>query len=143
MSNLLTAGFPVLFERLMEEANQNEFPSTEEAWSSHFPRVQVLENEKEVLIRAVIPGAAMSSVALTFVSEKLVIRGTLPAPEGKPLRRERHTGPFHREVPIPCPVLGETAKAVMRNGVLTVSLPKEPRVRKRLIPVAGHRKAEP
>lgn len=120
----------------MSEDDQGVFSAPGEVGIRHFPLIQVVESEAEVHVRAVIPGAALASICLTFSRGRLIIRGALPSPRGIPLRRERPTGPFRRDVPIPCPVVSEDVRAVIRNGVLTVVLPKEQRKARRAIPVS-------
>ena len=128
-------GLPALFNRLEDDEEFASLLAPEEMTSRHFPLVAVVEDEGTIFVRAVIPGATLSDVCLTFTGGKLVIRGVIPAPVGMPLRRERPTGPFRRDISMPCPVVVETITAVMRNGILTVSLPKERRREKRSIPI--------
>lgn len=131
----LIAGYPSLLERMTGAGTQEGFPAPEAVYSRHFPPIQMAEEDEVVSVRAVIPGAALADVRLTFVSGKLIIHGVLPVPSGTSVRRERPTGPFRRDVEMPCPIVAEAVTAKMRNGVLTVTLPKERRKAKRSIPV--------
>ena len=126
--------FPSLFDRLMN-GDEQVLPAPDEIGPRHFPPVQVLEDEDTVHIRASIPGATPQTLSLAYRPGWLIIRGVVPVPEGLQHRRERPTGPFQREIAVPCPVVSESISAVMRNGILAVTLPKDRRKEKRSIPV--------
>ena len=136
----LMYGIPSLLERLMNEDDSFSLPAPEEAGGRHFPPVQMLEGDEAFLLRVSIPGASIETVSLEYSPGKLVIRGYLPPPRGVQHRMERPSGPFRRDVDIPCRITGEGIHAVMRNGLLTVTLPKaSAREGKRSIPVTGHK----
>jgi Molecular chaperone (small heat shock protein) len=113
-------GAPSLLDRLMEEDDLdfNGFAS------QHFPPLQIFEDEMMLYVRACIPGVSLEDVSLTLKGAVLLIEGSVPSPGGRCLRQERACGPFVREVQLPCEVGGDAVEAVMRDGLLTVHLPK-------------------
>lgn len=132
-------GIPSFFDSLMAEGE----PGFAAFASRHFPPLQIFEDERVLYIRACIPGVSLEDVALTLKGSTMLIEGSVPLPEGEWLRRERPSGPFKREISLPCDVDGDAVEAVMRDGLLTVSLPKTVRKDgKRVIPVEAAKGAE-
>ena len=91
-----------------------------------YPPVDVVETDREVLVRADLPGLSKEEIILYGAPNFLVIRGVKPAPAEKwaYLRLERSTGPFQRLVMLPA--AGDTGRtrAAYQQGVLEVRIPK-------------------
>lgn len=138
----LIYGLPSLLDRLMDQEGSAPFPAPEEGLGV-YPPLQLFEDGDAVYLRASIAGASLENVNLVFNNNILVLRGVVPAPEGRQLRRERPTGPFRREVRLPCKVVSGAISAVMRDGLLIVTMPKDPRARKRTIPVRSFQGNKP
>ncbi|MDL2209801.1 Hsp20/alpha crystallin family protein [Desulfovibrio sp. OttesenSCG-928-O18] len=132
----LIYGLPSLLDRLMDQEDHAPFPAPENGFGC-YPPLQLFEDGDAVYLRAAIAGASLENVNLVFNNNILVLRGMVPAPEGRQVRRERPTGPFRREVRLPCKVVPGAIRAVMRDGLLTVTMPKDPRAKKRAIPVCA------
>lgn len=132
-------GTPSLLDRLLEEddLNFNKFDP------HYFPPLQIFEDENMLYIRACIPGVSLEDVSLTLKGGVLLIEGNVPSPDGRCIRRERACGPFVREVQLPCDVDADAVEAVMRDGLLTVHLPKAVKKDdKRIIPVESAKEAK-
>ena len=127
---------PSLLDLLMTQQYYGPLPSPEAMGASHFPLLQIIEDERFLYVRAILPGVTLNTCSLVLDGDILILRGTLPVSPGNPLRMERSSGPFKREIPLPRPVVPNGITAIMRNGLLTVTLPKAPR-EKRSIPVEG------
>ncbi len=130
----LLYGLPSLFDRLMSRDDEGAF-TTPGIDSGHFPPVQVCEDNDAMRVRALLPGAPLDRLSLVLEKGSLILRGVLPAPTGRHHRRERPTGPFQREIRLPSPVGEAPIDAVLRDGVLTVTLPKAAREKRRAISV--------
>jgi HSP20 family protein len=88
------------------------------------------ENEKEVTVRAELPGFEPAEVKVELAGERLTITAEHKEPaeekektEKKPERAYAHV---KRELTLPAGVEGEKAAATFRNGVLEVHLPRKP-----------------
>ena len=114
---------PTVFERLMNGKEDRAFAAPHNN-SEHFPPVQVCEDEEVMRVRALLPGASLDQVSLSLENGVLIMRGVVPAPKGRHHRRERPTGLFQRAIRLPFPVAEGSVDAVLRDGVLTVTLPK-------------------
>jgi len=98
-----------------------------EAGFDFVPRVDVSENDKEVLVKAELPGLEEKEVEVSLSNGQLLISG-----EKKDEREEkdksyhlveRSYGSFSRAVDVG-PVDEDKVKASFKNGILTVNLPK-------------------
>jgi HSP20 family protein len=102
---------------------------------------EVRETDEAVIIGLEIPGMEPEDFGIDVVDDYLVVRGEkrLDREEarGRYYVMERAYGCFERAVPLPVPVDAQGASARYRKGVLTVTLPKNPRAMGRRIPVQG------
>jgi HSP20 family protein len=122
-------GWPVLFEPYM---------APERFWG-----LEMKETEKEVVVRAELPGFEPAEVEVEMRETRLSIRAEKkpkevekkPKEEKKPTELARFC--YERFVELPVAVVPEKAEACYRNGVLEVHLPKTEEEPIRRIPVKG------
>lgn len=92
------------------------------------PHLDMTETEKEIKVAIELPGLTEKEVSVKLEDNILTIKGEKKAEmENKTAhsyRIERSYGEFERVIPITAKVAPEAIKAVMKNGVLTVTLPK-------------------
>ena len=106
--------------------------------SPNFPALNAWENEERLFIEAEVPGLRMEDLELTVTGSELSIRGKRSEKEGENLtfhRRERGTGSFSRVVRLPYEVDSASVNAMLKNGVLTIQLPKATSAKPRRITV--------
>lgn len=87
------------------------------------------------------PGVTESDIRVDVTRETLTLalQRTTAAPEGyTPQRRERADLVLRRTFSLPAPVDADAATAKVKDGVLTVTLPKVSEVRPRTIPVTSN-----
>ena len=94
------------------------------------PALDVKETEKELVVKADLPGIDEKDVQLTIDNGILTIRGEKKE-ERKDEREnyhlvERSYGSFQRSIRLPESVDEDKAEARFDKGVLTVTLPKRP-----------------
>ncbi|MBI5513284.1 MAG: Hsp20/alpha crystallin family protein [Deltaproteobacteria bacterium] len=102
------------------------------------PRVTRVDEGPSVVVRAELPGLAVKDVQVSVNQDVLTLAGErrTEAPAGYAVhRRERPSLRFSRSVALPCKVDAERATAVVKDGVLTVTLPKVPEAQARQIAV--------
>ena len=94
-------------------------------WS---PRVDIVEAEQEFLIKADIPGVEKDHVKVSVENGVLTIQGERKIEkeekDAKFHRVERFTGTFVRSFTVPENVDADAIKAVFKDGMLTLHLPK-------------------
>ena len=103
-----------------------------------FPPLNLCEDEGHLYAECELPGVQMDDLEVTVVGRDLTIKGERKpqAVEGASYhRRERDPGSFHRMVRLPVEIDSGKVNAELRNGVLTVTLPKAPEARPRKIDV--------
>ncbi len=92
------------------------------------PRVDVYEQDNNLVIEAEIPGAKKEDIEVKIKDNAVVIRGEVKKEEEKKeenyFRKERFYGTFERVVPLPVEVKAEEAKAEFKDGVLKLVIPK-------------------
>ncbi|MCC6752279.1 MAG: Hsp20/alpha crystallin family protein [Deltaproteobacteria bacterium] len=92
------------------------------------PRVDVIEDEKELRVLADLPGIAAKDLHVSVASNLLTIKGEKEEAKEEKRRhyymKERTYGAFHRTVSLPCEVHADKISASFSHGVLTVTLPK-------------------
>jgi HSP20 family protein len=126
--------FPSLFDDDWFEARTVNLPRV---------RVDVRENQSEVIVTAEIPGLEKKDdVNITVHDNHLHLSGKIERsnePTDENIHRmERFYGQFSRTVALPSSVDDSAAKATYRNGVLEVRIPKAPKQVGRQIDVDFH-----
>lgn len=103
------------------------------------PRVDVLETEMELVLLADLPGVRPSEVDVRFENGELTIHGrrTSSHPNTKRVLWEYEPTHYHRTFRLAEVVATEKIDAVLKNGVLTVRLPKAEAAKPRRIAVKG------
>ena len=103
-----------------------------------FPPINVWEDDDHLLVESEMPGLELEDLEIFVADNKLTIKGERKSPsmDGmRSLRQERGFGSFQREFSLPERIDGEQVGAELRNGVLTITLPKRPEVKPRRIAV--------
>ena len=106
-----------------------EVPDTFIFQNSFFPKVDVLEKEKEFLIYTELPGLKKDDVKIVFENDSLSIIGERKKiyPESNEtefLRQEIFYGKFKRSFKILNKVIPESITAKFENGMLLVNIKK-------------------
>jgi len=103
-----------------------------------WPRLSVHDTGAALVLRAEVPGMKENDLKIEVNQEVLSLSGErkADAPEGYALhRRERAPVKFARSIALPCKVDAEKASAVLKDGLLTLTLPKAPEAQPRQINV--------
>jgi HSP20 family protein len=130
-----------LFEplsRLRSEVDRlfDDFPSRVPAFpfarsfaSGPVPAVELVETDKEYKLTAELPGMEAGDIDITLADDVLTIAGEKKEEREEKkegfMLSERSYGSFERRISVPAAADAENIKASFKNGVLTVSLPKD------------------
>lgn len=120
------------FDKLFEEFLR---PGVGGSRRMAYPPLNLSQDEENIYVRAEIPGASMEDMDLTLTDKTLVIKGERKAEEGKYYRQERPAGVFHRLINLNVPVNRDGVTATMKDGMLTVTLPKSEEIKPRQISI--------
>ena len=100
------------------------------------PKVDIIENGKEIVVKADVPGVKKEDMQVTVTEDSITFRGEAKsATEVKKenyYHSERFCGCYSRTLPLPAAVDANQAKARFEDGVLTVTIPKTEK------PAKGH-----
>ncbi len=92
--------------------------------------VDVFETPTELIVQSTIAGVKISDLELSLHNDLLTIRGRrahdVPT-KARPLLSECYWGPFSRSIILPVEVRADEAAAVLRSGILTVTIPRRHR----------------
>ena len=105
-----------------------------------WPRINLVDTESDIRIEAEVPGLTDKDVAVSLHQGVVTLSGErkTQAPEGYTAhRQERPSLKFSRSFNLPAKVDAEAAKASVKDGILTVVLPKTPESKPRQIAVTA------
>lgn len=103
-----------------------------------WPRTNLYDSGSELVLLAAVPGLSDKDIAVNATGDVLTISGErkVGAPEGYSVhRQERGSVAFSRSFTLPCKVDIEKASANVRDGMLTIRMPKAAEARPRQITV--------
>lgn len=141
-----TAGFGVLdpfrkeMEGLMERffggSHGNGKPGVLKAWA---PRVDVEETDKEIVVKADLPGVDPKAVEVSVENGTLTVRGEHKEEREEKKKTyhllERFSGSFSRRISLPPSADADKMTATSANGVVTVTIPKKFEAQPKTVPV--------
>jgi HSP20 family protein len=94
------------------------------------PSVDVAETDKELIVKADLPGVDPKDVEVSLSDGALILRGHKKEEKEEKSknfwRTERFEGEFYREVALPAGVDAEKINATCSKGVVTITVPKKP-----------------
>lgn len=92
------------------------------------PLVDVYETEDEVVLKAEVPGIKKEDIKIDATEDAVELKAEAAVEEeekrGSAVIKERVYRRFYRRIPLPSPVDPSKAKASLKDGVLTIRLPK-------------------
>lgn len=118
-------------------------PTAQEALAVRQPLIDLADNGKEYLVKAEIPGISKDDLKIEVTQDSLEISGETSVEEKEEdeesgyIRRERRYSRFFRNLPLPENVLTDKVEAELKDGILTVTLPKAapPEKKSKKVPV--------
>jgi HSP20 family protein len=120
-----------------------EWPRAMEAmapFEGRMPRVDLIDREDEIIVRAELPGITKDEVEVTLTEGSVTIEAHTQKEEkqeeeGQYYRHEMSRGDFRRTLTLPAEVDDSKSKARFTDGVLELTLPKLEKTPKRTIRV--------
>jgi HSP20 family protein len=112
-------------ERMLEEAGQELTRGGAYVWT---PLADLLETAQAIVALVELPGVTAEQVVVEIADGDLIVRGERPYAHDEPEAAyhvvERAHGAFARRFPLPAGVDGAAVTASLRDGLLTVTVPK-------------------
>jgi HSP20 family protein len=104
------------------------------------PPVEVAETDKDVTVKMLVPGVDKDQLQVAVDEDVLTVRGEVRKEQEEKkknyYRQEIRYGAFQRAVQLPSEVDGAKAAAELKNGALTITLPKSAQPKAKQIKVA-------
>jgi len=131
------------FETLQSEINRlfdlARVPESRGIFERAFsPAVDVLENQDSFQVLCDLPGMEIRDVSISISGSVLTVKGEKKPSEqkaGDTYRGEMAAGAFQRTLQLPLAVDADKVDAVLKDGVLSITLPKHEALKPRQIAV--------
>ena len=124
-----------VFQRFFNPGPENGNQALE-TWT---PRVDIEDSDKEIVVKADLPGIDAKDVEVSVVHGALILRGEKKEEKKEEkkdyCRVERFVGQFYREIPLPTGTDANKIAASSSKGVVTITVPKKPEVQPKKITV--------
>jgi len=122
------------FDKVREKWPAGEFfAETGADWT---PRLDITESDKEIKVKADLPGMEPKDIDISLDRDLLIIKGEKSQETEKDDKHvhkiERRYGSFYRAVRLPCEVDPKKIDATFKKGVLRVVLAKAEEAQKRI-----------
>ncbi len=108
-------------------------------FESRMPRIDVIERDDEVLVRAEIPGLDKKDLDVSLTETAVTIKGRTrhetKEERDNYYRREISSGSFSRTVALPAEVDASSAKAKFKDGMLEITADKVRTAKRRTVKV--------
>jgi HSP20 family protein len=116
-----------------------EWPAWPELPELRMPKVDVIDRDDDVLVRAELPGVEKKDLEISTSDTSVTIKATTAREEkeekGDYYRCEISRGMLSRTVALPAQVHSDKAKASLKDGVLELTLPKVEKSKRRKIEI--------
>mgnify|MGYP000630775723 CR=1 FL=1 len=106
---------------------------------SKMPRIDVVDRDKEIFVKAELPGFDKDDLDISIANNQLVIKAKSCKEEkeekGDYLKQEIRKSEVYRSVLLPADVEDEKIKTSFKNGVLKLTIPKQEESQRKQIKV--------
>lgn len=134
-------------EMPQEQPQQKQFTQDQEQGVENLEAegqltIDVYQTDDDIVIKSTIAGVKPEDLDVNINNDMVTIRGERKqdeeiTPENY-YYQECYWGPFSRSVILPVEIVAEKAEATMKNGILTLRLPKADTTKTRKIQVRGY-----
>ena len=97
------------------------------------------QTEDDVIVKAPIAGVSPEDIEIAITDEVVTVKGSRRREETVNFEnyftQECYWGSFSRSYLLPVAVDSEKAKAVIKNGILTITVPKQEKTKTRIVKV--------
>ncbi len=133
----------VVIEETVTEAPAKEKTANED-WMSDYEgqvNIDMYQTKDNVIIKSTIAGGRPEDIDITVANDMVTIKGSRRKEENinqdDYFYQECYWGSFSRSIILPVDIEAENASAEMKDGILTIRLPKAEKVKTKKIKVIG------
>jgi HSP20 family protein len=127
-----------MFEKFFSRSKEREL----EGWEGtglRSPAVDMEETDKDIIVKAEMPGLDPKDFQVSLTENTLTIKGERKEEKEEKKKNyhmiERRYGSFYRSIPLPCSVETDKVEANYKKGILEITLPKSASVKAKQITV--------
>lgn len=121
--------------KLKEEVVTDEWLSEDEGQLA----IDAYQDDESVIIKAPIAGVSIEDLEISITDEVVTIRGVRKSDDSVSkesyIVQECYWGAFSRSYILPISVDAAKAEATLKSGILTIRIPKQEKVRTRVLKV--------
>ena len=124
------------------ESAETESPSESEEWPTEYEGelyIDMYQTKDNVVVKSTIAGVAAEDLDITIANDMLTIRGERKRVEkidqGDYFFQECYWGGFSRSVILPVDIDSENIEAELKDGILTIILPKAAKAKTKKIKI--------
>ena len=134
--------FESLFPRNWIRPMHLEFPEWTQLQTMQLktPKVDIIDRDKEILVRAEIPGVKKEDLDISLTDTAITIKGSTREEKKEEkddyFREETMKGSFSRTLALPAQVDGSKARSTFKDGMLEVTVPKHEQVKRHKVKVS-------
>ena len=103
------------------------------------PAIDMYDSKDNILVKADLPGLSKEEINISVEDNNLVIKGEkkkeIEHKDEKYQKSERYHGSFYRTIPLPVQVDADKVEAVYKEGVLSLTLPKNEQMKPKRISI--------
>ncbi|PIS34859.1 MAG: Hsp20/alpha crystallin family protein [Parcubacteria group bacterium CG08_land_8_20_14_0_20_43_9] len=133
-----------MFKKSRQKQATEENKETTSQWLSQNNNegelaIDAYETDKEIVIQSTIAGISASDLDISAEDDMLIIKGSRQKPDNEGAKnyfqQECYWGPFSKKIILPEKAKIASAKAEVKNGVLTLKIPKAQTASKKKIAI--------
>jgi len=133
-----------MFKKSRQKQATEENKETTSQWLSQNNNegelaIDAYETDKEIVIQSTIAGISASDLDISVEDDMLIIKGSRQKPDNEGAKnyfqQECYWGPFSKKIILPEKAKIASAKAEVKNGVLTLKIPKAQTASKKKIAI--------
>ena len=103
--------------------------------------VDVYQTDDDIVVKSTIAGVTADDIDISITNDMVTIKG-MRKPDEKVKQdyyyyQELYWGPFSRSIILPEEIDSDNAKAAMKNGILTIKLPKLAKTRIKKVKISS------
>jgi len=134
----------VAVERAPRQPSNGEAKEGNEEWLNDFEgqlNIDMYQTKDNVIIKSTIAGVRPADIDITVANDMVTIKGSRRKDESVPqddyFYQECYWGNFSRSVIIPVDIESEEIEADLKDGILTVIIPKAAKAKTKKVKVKG------
>jgi len=126
-----------MFQNLWDGSDEADF--TFPVSLKNMPKMDVVDRDKEVFVKAELPGIEKGDLDISISNGRLVIKGKTSheqkEEDGDYIKQEISKSEVYRSVQLPAEVDDSKAETSFKNGVLELTIPKKESAHRRRIEI--------